>query len=390
MNTAKQPTQELLKVFDTATTEGKLVQLNEEQATEFISYLQDESVLLKQARVVKMTKSNRDIAKIFPKGNFLYPGTKTSVDTSKDAEVGSDIVTLNTKLVRGNFIIFEDDLQDNIEGENFTQTMLRLAARKMGNELELAGIYSRKRDNPVTVNEMFNGLKFLAKTKGNVVNATDTGLFADRLIKKDKFKKAIKSVKAQYIKNAQFFMSSNAVIDYADLYDTVADASVRAALKNSILGRPYNEVSLMKDDEAVLVSGGISTTADGGNAAGSTVEVASGTGITAGKVFAVNYGTATEQIFTVNSISTTTITTVEPLLYAIEDGDTIKEVTLDGTDAVLTDPKNFIYGMQTNEDFSFEIERIAGVGWRYHFKARIDFQIENEEAICLIEGLEIE
>jgi hypothetical protein len=46
--------------------------------------LKDESTILRSARFVKMTKPTKTIAKLFVNGTFLYPGTSTAVDESKD------------------------------------------------------------------------------------------------------------------------------------------------------------------------------------------------------------------------------------------------------------------------------------------------------------------
>jgi len=80
-------------------------------------------------------------------------------------------------------------------------------------------------------------------------------------------------------------------------------------------------------------------------------------------------------------------------MYEIESGATFTEVTLDGSDALLTDPKNLIYAIQTGGSASdrirFEIHRIPGVGYRYYFKMRVDIQIENLDAVVLVKNLKV-
>lgn len=68
-----QKSEQLLKAFDSATLAGKLVSLNNEQADAFIDYIEDESVLIKKARLIKMQKPTKTIAKLFANDKFLHP-----------------------------------------------------------------------------------------------------------------------------------------------------------------------------------------------------------------------------------------------------------------------------------------------------------------------------
>ena len=66
--------EKLAKAFDSATINGKLISLNEEQASAFIDTVVDQSRILKAARVIKMSKPVKTIAKIIDFGDFLKPG----------------------------------------------------------------------------------------------------------------------------------------------------------------------------------------------------------------------------------------------------------------------------------------------------------------------------
>ena len=63
---------------------------------------------------------------------------------------------------------------------------------------------------------------------------------------------------------------------------------------------------------------------------------------------------------------------------------TVKECTLNGAEALLTDPLNLILGIQTGgnpaDGISFETERVPSVGWIYHFKMRMDAQVAIPQA----------
>lgn len=380
----------LKKAFDGATLGGKLVTLNEEQATEFVTYLQDESKLLKKARFVKMKAPTKTIAKMFVNGKFLYPGTSGSIDRNKDTTFGTDVIELISKLVRGQFLVTDEELEDNIEGGKVGNKFIKLIAAKVANELEEIAIYGRKRANPLSTLEQFDGFKYLAMQNGHIVDASDTGVFTDRFVAKDKFNKAVKSIPTWYRAKAEFMVSSGTYIDYAELYDTIADSSVRSELKSLIAGKPFTQVDLMREDEAMVKPAGVSTTVASTASAGQKViAVADATGITAGKVIVTNFGTEKEQTHVVASVSTTNITMVDNIAYEIASASTFKEVEKNAVDAFLTNPLNFIYAIQTNEALTFEIERVASIGWIYHFKMRGDMAIENPDAVALVQNLKI-
>ena len=67
--------EKIKKAFDTSTANGGLVHLNEEQADKFIDYVVDESVILKDAQVVRMTKPTKKVAELDINDDILSWGT---------------------------------------------------------------------------------------------------------------------------------------------------------------------------------------------------------------------------------------------------------------------------------------------------------------------------
>ena len=386
--------EKLAKAFDTGTMESKLVTLREEQATAFIDYMKDESAILKEARVEKMNGPNKTIAKIFVKWDFLYPGIHGEVDLSKDTEFGSDLMELKSELVRGHFKVTDQEMEDNIEGGKIGEKFMRMIAKKTQNELDVISFYARKRGNPLRVNALFDGFKYRALKGGHIVDAADTDSFSDRLVKREKFIKAVKTMPSSFSADAKFITTRGVVLDYTEQYTTIPDGVVRKDLQSAIGTMPYTQANLMRDNEAVPVASGVETTTSSVSAVGQKViAVTSATGVTVGKIFATEYGTEKEQIHVVASISGSNITMVDNIAYEIDSGVTFTEVTLDGSDAILSNPKNLVYGIQTgwiaSERISFEIHRIPSVGYRYYFKMRIDFQIENLDAVVLVKNLKV-
>ncbi|NDK09760.1 hypothetical protein GW846_03195 [Candidatus Gracilibacteria bacterium] len=384
----------LEKAFDAPTLGSKLVTLREEQAVAFIDYMKDESAILKKARVERMDGPNKTIAKLFVIGDFLYPGSHSEVDTSKDTTFGSDTLELKSELVRGQFMVTDQELEDNIEKGKIGEKFMRMIGKKVMNELDVLSFYARKRGNPLTVNQLFDGFKYRSLEGAHIIDAADTDTFADRLVKREKFIKAIKAMPSKFANDAEFITSRGVVIDYTEQYTTIADSLVKTDLQRTIATMPYTQANLMRDGEPVLLGGGAATTTASVSAAGQKViAVTSATGVTAGKAFVTDIGTEKEQVHIVASVSASNITMVSNIMYEIESGATFTEVTLDGSDALLTDPKNLIYAIQTggsaSDRISFEIHRIPGVGYRYYFKMRIDIQIENLDAVVLVKNLKV-
>lgn len=196
----------LEKAFDGATLAGKLVSLNEEQANTFVEYLKDESALLREARVEKMQKSNKTIAKLFLNGDFLYPGAHGEVDRTKDANFTGDTLELVSQLLRGQVQVTDQEIEDNIEGGKIGEKFIRMIAKKVANELEVISMYARKRTTVKRAVDLFDGYKFIAMQEGHRVNAADTGTFTDRSVKREKFIKGVKSMPSSLATDAKFFV----------------------------------------------------------------------------------------------------------------------------------------------------------------------------------------
>lgn len=387
-------TENLKKVFDTTTLQGKLVSLNEEQASTFIDYMVDESKLLKAARFVKMLKPIKTIAKLFAGGRFLHPGKSgIGLDGSKFQQAQSETLELKSKMVRGGIFITDEELQDNIEGNEFKTSFMKLVAKKVANELEEISMYARPvdEDNALSTLDQFTGFKYKLLTDGNVLRASDTGTFPDRLVNKSKFAKMMKVLATKYRQQVQYLTSSDVVIDYGLLFDTVADSNVRNELRSSILGKSIIEVPLMRVDEPVLTatSTTVATTATA-NGTLNQVVLTSATGINIGDSIVYDAGLVTEKVYEVIGKATNTLTLDRPIEYTMTATHTVHKATLDGTDAILTNPLNFIYGVQTGDGaIEFETERVPSLGYKYHFKMRLDFQIENPEAATILTDLKV-
>jgi len=384
--------EQLAKAFDSGSMSGKLVDLNEEQAVEFFSIIEDQSAFLKKIRSHLTTEATGTLGKITAEGKFLKPWTYNAKNGT-DSEYTATPVEYATRLVRGSFTVYDSEIRNNIEKEGLETTLLGIVAKQIANDYEHMALYGRKRSGAVDVDGLIDGVLFRALENGVVVDASSTALFADRYVSRDKFRKVQKSFPNYLAKDAHWFVSENVMMDYEDLYTTVADYRVRDELQVRIAKKPTVECSLLSDDSACLESGGASTTIASGagaiNTAGQDqIEVASVTGLVVGDSISINYGLETEQNFTITGITSTTLTLDADLAYTVSVGNTVKEVTLDGADCIFGDPMNMIRVQQTGRGtMTFEAERIASVGWRWHYTGNVDFIVLHNEKLGLLRNM---
>lgn len=119
-------------VADDLAAAGKL---NPAQSDRFIDYVIDETVLTDNARVVRFRNESLDIDKIgvgkrvaVPKAEAQDPGVRRGITTSK--------VTLTPSEIMVPFEIGDNFRELNIEGDTVEETIIRLMATQLANDLE--------------------------------------------------------------------------------------------------------------------------------------------------------------------------------------------------------------------------------------------------------------
>lgn len=362
-----------------------------DEAKQFIDFVKDESAgLLQKFRVISMSWPTKEIAKLLDNGKFLRPGgdyKRSRGTTGKDASTfGMDSLTLTTKKVEGLLYFSDDEMADNIEGKKLETHIMQIVAKKIANEIVEAAIYGRALDNPSGENgilNVFNWIKYLVKKHGNVINAKD---LSTREITRKTLVNGKKVLKTKYRTDAQIIMDSNLKMDLDELYnDPNGNRGDGEVSKKSVAGMIINEVPLMTSENAVAgtVTTNTTTICDAGQKILNCGDLTADLNV--GDSIIVNLGEADELVYTVASVTATTITVTANLLYDIASGSTIHKATLDGADVIQGNPKNVIIGIQ--EDVKVEFERLAPDGYNVWYKMRKDIVIENPEAMVLIEDL---
>lgn len=383
--------EKIAKVFSGGEN-SSLVHLNTAQADKFIDYVVDESVILKSSRVVRMDTPQKVIGKIGISDKILYPAQRgQALNSSKRTEATPDKITLVSQEVIGEVRIYDDEVEDNIEGVAFKEHMMKMVAKKVSNQLERVALYSRKVANPTDLLQMFDGfIKEIETNGGVVVDATDTGLFADRYIDKEKLAKLRKSIDTRY-RNVlnKWYMPDDVAIDYEVKYE----ASNNTVNKYGAFGVDFTKANIMSIDRPVFKTGGLNTTLTASPSAGATtINVTATTNASVGDTITLALGQDKEFTTTITAINSLVLTLDDALPFAynhtLASENTVKETTLDGADVILTPDYNFIYGIQ--RDITIEPDRVAKErATDFVITMRVDFKVENAEMTGLLKNVKV-
>lgn len=384
--------EKIAKVFGGGSS-STLVHLNEEQADKFIDYIVDESVVLKSSRVVRMSTPRKVIGKIGISDEILYPAQRgQALDPSKRVSATPDKITLISEEVIGEVRIHDDELEDNIEGSAFKDHMMQMVAKKIWNQLEKVALYSRKVANPFSLMQMFDGFVKKIETNGwVVVDATDTGLFADRFIDKEKLAKLRKSIATKYRSMLnKWYMSDDLAIDYEVKYE----ATQNVVNRYGAFGIDFTKANIVATERPVPVTSGFTATLTASPVAGATsITVDDTTGATAGDTITIALGEDKEFSTTIETVTSGTVLALDdalPFGYTHTDAkeNTITETTLDGADVILTPDFNFIYGIQ--RDITIEPDRVPKErATDFVITMRACFEVENPEMTGILKNVKV-
>lgn len=382
--------------------------LSREEADRFIDYVVDQSFMKKNARVERMNSSTKTIAKVGIGDKILKPA-KSAVDPGNTVGFQTDQLTLTTKEIIAIAEISDDSLEDNIEGDAFVDHLMKMIASQAANELETMCMYGKRLPdadlaNATDINQLVNGWFTLAEgsdgsarlDKGHVIDARTSGLFTDSngYITPEKLSRVVKTLPNKYRGNKQnlrFLLPDDLYQDYNDYLGarsvSTADPYLLGVGNLTYSNIPLQSVALMPTDKPVLKIGGANTTINGATAGATSITVADATGITDGEYITIAMGTAYEETHVVQGVSGTTVTLSTPLQYN-HTSTTVKGVTCDGADVLLTDYRNLIFGIQ--RDIRWETERHARRrSTSFVMTLRVDTQIENLDTMVLLKNLKV-
>lgn len=383
--------QKIAKVFSGGEN-STLVHLNTAQADKFIDYAVDQSVILKSARVIRMDTPQKTIGKIGISDKILYPAQRgQALDSSKRVSATPEKITLVTQEVIGEVRIYDDEIEDNIEGVAFKEHMMKMVAKKVANQLEKVSLYARKVANPTDLLHMFDGFVKEIETNGGVVVDANVG-FSDRYIDKDKLAKLYKSIDDIYGDMInKWYMPKGVAIDYEVKYE----ATNNAVNRYGAFGIDFTKANLLATKRPVVVTSGYTGTISADVTAGATTAVLTDeTGLSNGDEITFNLGKDKEHTAVISNVNagTNTITFAPAIPFGLESSDanenTVKETVSDGADVILTPDFNFIYGIQ--RDITIEPDRVAKErATDFVITMRVDFKVENPEMSGILKNVKV-
>jgi len=384
------------KAFDSWTWASDLVHLNTKQADKFIDYIKDESVVLWNSRIARMQLPIENIAKINIWDEIFHPAVHwVALDASKRVEATGSKIQLIAQEVLAEVMVFDDELQDNIEGAAFTNHLLQMIWKKSANQLEQVSLYAKPVatiTDAVNLYWMFTWAVTRAENGWVVVDASDTGLFSDRFIERAKFTKLYKSFPTKFRAELDgLYVPNDIQMDYEDLYNTATTTDKGAENRNRYAGVAFTLAPLMRTERPVVDGAWASTTMDDTASAWDTViPVTATTGLVVWEWISITNADAwMTEYWTITAVSAWVSVTIDTaLLYDQASWSAVQEVTFDWADILWTPKKNIIWGVY--KDITIERERKAQLRWTlFVMSARMDFQVENVDALWLITNLEV-
>jgi len=116
--------------------------LNPEQSRQFIDYIWDEMVLANDGRRVVMRANTMELDKVRVGSRLVAKATQAE-DTGSNSAPAFTKIELTTTKFRLDYELSTESLEDNIEGQQLEDHIVRLMATQFGNDLEDIAINGR-------------------------------------------------------------------------------------------------------------------------------------------------------------------------------------------------------------------------------------------------------
>lgn len=212
--------------------------LKPEVANRFVDYVIDESVMKNNARMERITPDQKEIDKIAVGSRVAVPKTEATDPTTRRGVVTSK-VTITTKPIAVPWSISRETLARNIEKEDFEDTVARLMATQLSNDLEELYI-TGDTDSDDTYLALMDGWGKLSKS-GHLISGERNDLTTlDNA--RDIFGKLIRALPTKFKRNRsnlRFFLGDNVAQDYIDALSTRATSLGDQALQQSLTLTPF-------------------------------------------------------------------------------------------------------------------------------------------------------
>jgi hypothetical protein len=138
------------------------------QSNRFLDFVVDQSVLMQNARVIRMRTPQMEIDKLSVGTRLLAKATEAT-DTGANSPVTFSKVSISTVKLRLDWAISTESLEDNIEGPSLEDHIAQVMARQTANDLDDLFINGNTSSNNGLLKAL-DGFVKLAKASGTVVD----------------------------------------------------------------------------------------------------------------------------------------------------------------------------------------------------------------------------
>lgn len=149
--------------------------LNARQSNRFLDYLFDQSVLMKTARIVRMSEPTVEIDKV-DLGTRIMRKASEGTNDGVNADPTFTKISMTTVKLRLDWELTTEGLEDNIEGDSLEDHVASLMARQTANDLEDLYIHGDVLLTGDPLLKSLDGFRKRARATANVVDAAGANL----------------------------------------------------------------------------------------------------------------------------------------------------------------------------------------------------------------------
>lgn len=178
------------------------------QSNRFLDFVIDQSVLMQNARVVRMRTPQMEIDKVSVGTRLLAKATEAT-DTGANAAVTFAKVSLSTVKLRLDWAVSTESLEDNIEGASLEDHIAQIMARQTANDMDDLFINGNTSSNNGLLKALDGFIK-LAKADGHTVDEAGNG------VSRSTYDRILRNLPAKYLQRRnelRFFSGSGIVQD---------------------------------------------------------------------------------------------------------------------------------------------------------------------------------
>lgn len=180
------------------------------QSNRFLDFVIDQSVLMQNARVVRMRTPQMEIDKVSVGTRLLAKATEAT-DTGANSPVTFSKVSISTVKLRLDWALSTESLEDNIEGASLEDHIAQIMARQTANDMDDL-LINGNTSSGNSLLKALDGFIKLAKANGRTVDE------AGNNISRATYDRILRNMPAKYLQRRnelRFFSGSGLVQDTA-------------------------------------------------------------------------------------------------------------------------------------------------------------------------------